>query len=339
MSLQELVVGLSNPYHDIPRSEPLERFKHIGDSELEMAIDFSVKNKIFPLFYEGCVRHGIPLPKRAGILYNSYLKRREAQYEAVRLLVEIAERHKVDFVVFKTFKPFNYIPDDVDILLRNESDLNVLIGELRKHGFSLLTIGTPEVVMRKVGGGAYVDLDIHTRLAVGHLDLFDVESIWREKAYEFLDLGDGYKVAKLSEGYELVREAAYNLLKDFNLSIAGLFYAIYIYTMRRYVAEIAERIARRHSLSSSMISYRLFGKGLIESKNSESLVARLVRADLGRRLAIPYPYPPPAIVAAYISKVFGDTRKTRSLKPLMQFIKQPSSKGAGLLLNYLSSRL
>jgi hypothetical protein len=343
MNVSEFVVKVANPYFALR-----DDFSTVTEDFLMSSVEFAVKNKVFPLFYEGCLRLSINLPKEADLLMNSYERRWRMQIEEVGLLLDISEELGVELMFFKTFKPFKYFPDDIDVLLRNEKDLQPLIAKLRDKGYFILTIGTPEVTLRKIGnGGAYVDLDIHKRLAVGHLDLFQAEDLWQRQAYEKFRLENGRMAVKLSESYEVVREAAYSLLKDFNLSIPGLYLAIY--TLMKGNLETIEKIAINENLllplnfylhTAYYIACKLFNSeaNLQPQFNEQSpfiVPLRIIRSQLSRKFKVPYPYPIPVITWAYLSKAWLEISRNKNLKVLSQMVKQPSSKGIGILLDYI----
>jgi hypothetical protein len=342
MNVSEFVVKVANPYF-----VPADDFSNITDEFLRSSINFAVKNKVFPLFYEGCLKLGISVPKEAELLMNGYEKRRRMQMDAVNLLLDISDELNIELLFFKTFKPFIYIPDDIDVLLRNKNDLKFLISKLKEKGYFILKIGTPEVVLRKIEeNGVYVDLDIHKRLAVGHLDLFRVENLWQKQALEMFKLDDGRMVAKLSEDYEVVREAAYSLLKDFNLSIPGLYLAIHA-LMKRDL-EVIERIAAKENLllplylyldTAFFITRKMFNSETIlhlrfNRPFTSMLPLRITRSQLYRRVKVPYQYPVPLITLAYLSKAWLEISRNRNLRVISQILRQPSSKGIGILLDY-----
>ena len=340
MNSAEFVVKVGNPY--FPVLDTLESSENL----LNSAIKYAVAKKAFPLFYEGCLKNQLQLPREADVLMGYYRRHRAKQIEAAKLLMDIHDKFGVDLMFFKTFRPFDYIPDDVDVLLYDEKSLNLLVNELKNEGYFILKVGTPEIVLRKVEKGNYVDLDIHKRLAVGSLDLFEVKSLWRKHSYEIIELGDGYEAPKLSEDYEVVREAAYSLLKDFNLSISGLYLGINA-MMNRNLAVI-EKIAVEENFPMHLHLYldivyylacKLFG---IEAKiklRYENKDAPAALMKLCRNIRVPYPYPITAITWAYTSKVWLEIRRNKNLEILPKLIKQPSSKGVGLIMDYLKEYL
>jgi len=240
------------------------------------------------------------------------------------------------------------VPDDIDILLRYREHLEIVISLVGDKGYKLLKIGTPEVVVRKTWNGTYVDIDIHTSIAAGHLLLLKTENLWRSFTYKVV--GDGYKIPVLSDRYEVVREAAYSLLKDFMISVPGFYCGIN--AIIREDLDAVRRIAEEENLLPHVdlflevahsIANGLFGSEAkpfpYEKRNIPMIQLKLIRAELRRRLKVPYPYPVFVIVLAYLSKVWCEMHKDRNLEALLQLLKQPSSKGMDVLLNYLRERL
>jgi len=344
MNVSEFVTKVANPYF----SPHIGNLSDISDDFLKSSIKFAVKNKVFSLFYDGCSKLRIHLPREAELLKDVYEKRKRVQMEAISLLLSISEELDIEIMFFKTFKPFRYIPDDIDILLRNEKDFKPLINRLRKEGYFILKVGTPEVVLRKIEEDSYVDIDIHKRLAVGHLDLFRVENLWQKHANETFKLDNGRVALKLSEDYEIVREAAYSLLKDFHLSIPGLYLGINA-IMNQRLANI-EKIAAKWNLLSHLylylysvhyITHKLFKHDesktqlLFQKKDLPTIPFKLVDKQLRKRLKLPYRYPILVIIWAYTVKVRAETSQNRNIAALSQLMKQPSSKGVGILLEYV----
>lgn len=336
MDIAEFVVVVGNPFFPT-RLEPSSA------DMVNSAIKYAVDHKVFPLFYDGCSKNQIYLPSEAHVRIEYYLKHRKMQIEASKAFIDICEKLDFDFMFFKTFRPFNYIPDDVDVLLSDNVNLKLLVNELKKEGYFILKVGTPEIVLRKVDGGNYVDLDVHKRLAVGSLDIFNVKSLWEKKAYEVIKLGDGYQAIKLSEDYEVVREAAYSLLKDFHLSIAGFYLGIDAMINRDL--PVIKKIAIEENFSMHLSLYldlvysltcELFeaeGKPLLQYKRDETLISSLCK-----NLRVPYPYPVSVIVWAYLSKAVLEINRKGNVNVIPQIMKQPASKGINILLEYVRNR-
>ncbi len=346
MDIPEFVVQVANPFFPLPDNAGTP----LSSRTLESAVGFAVKNKVFPLFYEGCTKQRIQLPKQACSLMEGYMRRRRAQFEAAELLLDISEKHNIELLFFKTFRSFNYVPDDVDVLLRRRTDLELLINLLKKEGYGLLKIGTPEVVVRKIWNGTYVDIDIHKSIGAGHLRLLKTDKLWQDLAYVLV--GEGYEVPTLSACYEVVREAAYSLLKDFMIPISGFYCAID--AIMEQDMEAVRRIAKDENLLPHVdlfievareIAYQLFGfeaDPLIPGRGNEwrmfMVSLPLIRAELRKRLKVPYPYPSLVIALAYFSKAWAQMQHDGDFGTLLQLLRQPSSKGIDGLLAYLRER-
>ncbi len=342
IKIWEFVVRVANPYWVDDSLKELT----INENFLNTCVSFAVKNKIYPLFYEGCYRHSIPISKGMRMLAESYEKKRKMQFEEIKMLLELSRSYNLEVVFFKTFKPFNYIPDDVDILLLNDEDYRILTSELRKRGYFLLNRGTNEVIFRKIGKGAYVDLDIHRKPAVGHLDILNVKNLRQNNAIEIVKFADGYELLKFSEVYEVVREAAYSLLKDFNLSIPGFYLALN--AIMKYSLNNIRDLAEKENVRLSLDLYLGVAYGLAsnlfcsgdkwQSQNiriGEGVISELLLKICKRRqLTLPYYYPVLAIAGAYLHKVGFEVLNNKNLKAIFQLIMQPSSKGIGILLDY-----
>ncbi len=337
----EFILKVANPYFIQE-----EKLQQPTENQSRALIKCAVKKKVFPMFYDGCLQNNISLPKEADALMTSFALRKQKQIESAKLLVDIQEKSKIGLLFFKTFRPFKYIPDDIDILVQNEKDYNILINAIQKEGYLSLKIGTPEVSFRKLEDGTYVDLDVHKRLAVGSLELFNVEQLWQNQAFEEFELSAGYKALKLSEDYEVVREAAYSLLKDFNLSIAGFYLGLNALLNRNL--EVIEEISVKNNFVFHLNLYlalvytlavKFYGaeaKERLKSylpENSASLL------PLCRNLKVPYPYPFTVITWAYLSKAIGEISHSRNVQVIPQIMKQPASKGISVILDTVRERI
>jgi hypothetical protein len=315
-----------------------------SEDYLQKAIRFSAKNKVFPLFYKGCQNLNIRLPEEAEKRYNEYEKRSKAQKETVKYLLGGCDRANIDVLFIKTFKPFKYIPDDIDVLLRRPSDLACFRKLLEERGFSLLKVGTPEVTMRKLYPGTFVDVDVHTSMSIGHVVLFDVEDVWRRSIYTTVE--DGLEVPMLPDHFEIVRESAYSLLKDFKITIPALYSAEHAF-LNNEIPDIWKVAEDEHFgfdtylfLSTAHKLARIFLEenhkfGLDSPKEKfTKLALNLIELDLNKQQRAPYSYPALVIALAYFVRTLTKIRTEQSLEPLAQLLKQPSSKGIDILIEY-----
>jgi hypothetical protein len=162
-------------------------------------------------------------------------------------------------------------------------------------------------------------------------------------------LESGYDVPVLPEYFETVRESAYSLLKDFKVSVPALYSVAHIFLNNQLedVWKLAEEENFRSHVylflnTASYMIHDLFSfHEKISLPSPEDRLTksalRVIRAELFKGYKIPYSYPMSVIGVAYLSRVWSETRRNKDFKTLLQFIRQPSSKGIDLLLDYFRS--
>ena len=277
--------------------------------------------------------------------FRKYRNRWASRLRIIGDLIELSEKYDLQLIIFKTLKPFSYDPDDVDILVFNDQDMDILVRELKKGGFILLKKGTPEITFRKIYPNTYVDLDVHTELSIGYLNLFDKNLIRRETIHKLVDVnGETIKVPTLSDRLEIVREAAYTLLKDFSLSPSSFYLGIY--ALKNMSFNTLESLAKNVALTSILKSYltsvyaatiNIFGNQYIGDMPFKQVDNYVNIMRLKPPHVIPYMYHPLHIVLAYSMKVAESIVNSRKFDVVWQVLRQPSAKGVGIIIQYLEN--
>ncbi len=335
MNTSAFVAIVANPYISPPDSFL------INSSIADKAVDVAIGNKIFPLFYDRCVQLSIRLSDESEAVAEEYMRRRAEQLKEMMMVTNLCHEFGIEFAFFKTFRPFTYIPDDVDIITKNEADFRRLIHALYDNGYRLLMVGTPAIILRKVTNRTHVDLDIHRAIAVGYLQLFESSSIWDNIIYR--DIGNGFKVPVLSEDYEVITMAAHSLFKDFSLNIPTLYLATYCLLRRRVrrLEELAQKACLALPLNMLLftalqINRIFYGKEIGSSGEvpfDEIFLTDVISADLNQGFTMPYQYPLLLPIYVYAWRTWCAIKK-HNVKTLTQLGRQPFSKGIGLLINY-----
>lgn len=316
----------------------------IPERYLNHSIDIALRNKIFPLFYEKCTNSSIRLPARAKTLMEEYLRRRSEQLKEMIFVTDTCNRLGIEFAFFKTIRPFTYIPDDVDIIIKRKEDLKFLTKVLQESGYRFLSKGTPEVNFIKVTNNTFVALDIHSTMASGYLTLLQSSTIWENIVWRKLE--NDIQVPVLSDEYEVILSAAYMAFKDFCINLATLYFITY--ALLNFNVERLERYAAQEGLQlplSILLSYvahinrLLYGKtAAIENVKlpiRNNFLTSVIKSDSSRRFKMPYPLPIPISIYTHVWKFLHENRR-HNLNIICQFIKQPASKGAySHLLRYL----
>jgi hypothetical protein len=328
-----LVARIANPFFHY------EFDQHVPVDVLDKAVDIAAGNRILPLLYWRCKQSEVRLPRKAEELMKENLRRQREQQREMVFVTELCNKMRIDFVFFKTRRPFTYIPDDIDMLLRQPTELQMLTQALIENGYSLLKVGTPEITMRKITDHTRIDLDIHTTVSVGHLRLMRNESIWDNVTSSRLE--DGFPIPVLNRQCDAVIGAAYALLKDFTVTIPVLYAATDV-LLNQNIPKL-ELMAKKDGLNvplqilmstANSINGILWPEIEHTDLPSNWLIKRIIDADLRQGMTLPYAFPGFVVAYAYVSKARSELER-HNMGVLGQLIRQPSSKGIGIFVDYL----
>jgi hypothetical protein len=240
--------------------------------------------------------------------WQELMRRRDLQLQTLREFAVTAEKIDVKYVVVKTFKLFPYVPDDVDILLLDHDKKNVLITELTAKGYSIRSIGTPEITLRKVNHSTYVDLDIHHKIAAGEYVYYSNDDLWRKRRE--LEI-DGTKLPVASWEDECILTIAHAIMKEFKILASDILETL-LCQRKGYIK--LDRLRE----SGHLKTYRIF--------------MRLQRQIIFKELNLPYRIPIGEVIRAYINH-FNHRIKKESLLPLRELMQFPKAKGIKKLLS------
>jgi len=254
------------------------------------------------------------------------LKRRHiAQKESIIEVMELAEKLGIRVLVVKTLKLFNYVPDDVDLLVIDDENLQLFVDELLERGYFLRKKGTPEVTLRRVTSNTYVDLDIHTKMGAGPYEYIDKHYLWQRRVYIKLDYGD---IAAPNDIDELLITAAHAVLKEFKVTLADIIHVLSLPSLNKKAIHEATLQAKGIGLSKPLkyllrLAYQTALPSLKERKQHDINTSEF-----------PCKVPMPIIVSAYLENLRYRLRAHR-LRPVKELTMIPSSKGIRALLRYI----
>jgi len=222
-------------------------------------------------------------------------------------------------LIVKTIKPFEYVPDDIDILIINGDSeaLETVVQELKRLGYFVRQRGTPEVTVRTYINGMYVDLDIHTKMAAGPYEYIDKYYLWRRRKY--LDI-NGVKVPIPSEPDNLIITATHAIMKEFKILLADILH--YLYLDESIVREASD-ISKSLGLSTAL-QYLIY------------LAKRTIMQIIARRALPVFPskIPVHVVLSSYLENL-NVRLVNQGIQPLKEIFLFPSSKGIGHLLKYI----
>jgi len=252
-------------------------------------------------------------------------KRRNAQIRSIIEVMNFAEKLRIRLLIVKTLKPFEYVPDDVDILIIDDEHLQIFVDALLKQGYFVRKKGTPEVTLRKVDGGTFVDLDIHTKMGAGPYEYIDKHYLWRRRVYGRLGDED---VITPNDIDELLIAAAHAILKEFTVTLADIIHIVSLIFLNKRIVYEAISQARYTGLLKPLgyllsLAYQTLAYSLKELKQHGITTPKF-----------PCKVPMTVVASAYLENLRYKL-KVRRLRPIKELLKIPSSKGIGTLLRHV----
>lgn len=324
---------------------PIKELSLIKNSDLvDEAAELAVANKIFPTFYDGCQRFHIDFSPRVQKMAAEFGIKKRAQKAMIKELLKVSRKLELEFIVAKTLRPFNYVGDDVDLLVQDYKTLRFFVNALLSKGYMTKQVGTPEIIMRKKFLGTVVDVDIHHELAAGYIQYLRTEDLWSNRVKQTIDDDEVYVP---SPRHELLITIGHSVLKELRMRIAD-WYHLQIASNLLQIDRLYEE-ATRQGLGSSMKTFvcaaeilcRHFFQKNVESYSETSYRGHGIRIDvpilrsiLSSRLDMPYVFPIELVFRAYANK-FEHEVKHNGIKSIIDFVKMPSAKGINLFVNYL----
>jgi len=239
-------------------------------------------------------------------------KRRIAQKEELVKFNEVAEAVGLQYVVFKTFRFPDCVPDDIDVLVLPSSKhlISQLVSKLiHEHGYFVRSKGTTEMTVRKIADGTYVDFDIHDDLGAGPYLYLDSGVVFKNSAN--MNLGDT-SIPVVNREIDLVICAAHALMKEFELTLADVLTFIYSFSSVKSFKVLD--VAKRVGLANAVYSFWRFSQLIVEDVLSENV------------MVLPYRIPIYFTLKAYAENMRYQM-KFRGLKPVKNFLMFPRAKG------------
>lgn len=260
------------------------------------------KNKV--LYLAGLVNASI----RGSNEWQELARRRNLQLQALVEFAETAEKIGLRYVIFKTFKLFPYVPDDIDILVLDHDKENYLIAELTTKGYSIRSIGTSEITVGKVECSTYVDLDIHRKIAAGRYVYYHNDDLWRKRRE--LEVG-GIKLSAPSWEDECLLTIAHAVMKEFKILASDLLEVLLCLRKRHIRLEYFHKTGHAET-------YRVFWRAQ----------SRIILEELG----LPYRIPRWEVMRAYFHHLNHRMRR-ESFIPLLELMQFPRAKDIKKLLS------
>jgi hypothetical protein len=317
---------------------------------LSEAIAIAKKNKVFLAFYIGLSDLHLRVPNYAKKMAQKEFKRKTLYEEALAEIAGAAEHENIKFMVFKSIKPFPYVGDDIDIFVPSNDEFKAFIKLLRNLGYRSLGRGPPEETVAKKVQGFSIMVDVHRAFSASYIPYVNGSRVWRRKVkHKF----NGFDIFVPSMEDEILILVGHSLLKEFRLNLAEFFNIIMLYPKvnqeKLSKLALAEKIDCTLNIAIYIVKsiYEMIYREYFPFPNFNALsddflvkvAFKVVDNDLKDGVNMPYYYPLPLPIIAYLDKlkegIIDGGRE--SLNILLSFAKAPftSKEGVNVLWKYI----
>jgi hypothetical protein len=212
--------------HTIQPIEDIDK-RILHDEKLfSEAIAIAKKNKVFLAFYIGLTNLHLRVPNYAREMAEKEFKRKTLYEEALVEIAEAAERENIEFMVFKSIKPFPYVGDDVDVFIPNNEGFRAFIELLRGLGYQSLGGGPPEETVAKRVQGFSIMIDVHRAFSASYIPYVDGARVWRRRVKRRFN---GFDIFVPSMEDEILILVGHSLLKEFRMNLAEFFNVVILF--------------------------------------------------------------------------------------------------------------
>jgi len=332
--------------------KPVGKFHYnvLEDYEVLLkASDIAFNNKIFLPFYEGLTKIKREAPDRICEITSRQLRKKKLFDEALTKIAEAAERRDLEFMVFKTLKPFTYVGDDIDFFLPT-SNFKSFIELLKEQGYHLMGYGPPEATFVKEVSDMHVMMDVHRAFSASYVPYLDGMRVWgRRVEREF----NGYKVHVPSLKDEMLILVGHSVMKEFRINLADFYHAIFLLDEVDWneLCSSAHVESMYYALVIFINTVKYIYELLYLQQPSNVTISnngyllgvadKVLWVDLSRGTLMPYFYHLYLPAIAYLDKLRCNVFHERGgdlLTFLFNMLKAPftNKEGISILLNYLS---
>jgi hypothetical protein len=234
----------------------------------------------------------------------------------------------MDYVVFKTLKPFPYVPSDIDLLFFSRDESRKALALFARKGFRVLGSGPLNFTVLNSENGIKVDL--YDEVMVSGTAYLD-----KRKLKEFVTetLINGFQVPVFAPEVELLCTIAHSFYKEQLYTLADFYTVLTNVTrftskQRDVFLKLAKTQCVQYACSLSLeLTYLIHSKAFDERVREiediwkelcvESLFVSYARKKLKgkeRRLKMPYKYDYVTVILGFLEKIVKDNG-TRSTLP------------------------
>lgn len=148
-------------------------FLYKDEALLELFI-LAVKNKI-PLFYLETVKNLCADCDRLQGYYMNLKEKEQALFHVLEQIVSVLSKYSVDYLVFKTLRPFPFIASDIDLLFFSHDQARKALEVFTQNGYEL--IGPKAGNLTLVDSRSGIKIDLYKEISVSNIVYLDKSKI------------------------------------------------------------------------------------------------------------------------------------------------------------------
>lgn len=333
-----LIRTIGLPYHQNKASQDL------SENILLNLFPMAQKNKVSLLF----LQQAINISKSSELLdnlYISYLRKSQLTMRLVERTCRTIARTGIDYVIFKTLRPFPSVSVDLDILFFSHEELMEAYKALKKF-CRLAGYGSHSITLYDKNSN--MNLDLHSEISVSRMIYINKRLL---QGYITKIEMNSIEVPVLEPAAELTAVVAHSLFKEQMLTLSDYYTVInHMLTMRKSqharLIDLVEQLDLGLSLKFALNLISTIT--MIATKKNISVLAETARLipvsrieenmigialnQFGKNGALPYRYHPILVALAFVIKSSNDplTRSTMA-QQFVEVIKNASIFWAAVL--------
>jgi len=308
--------------------------KHIGIPGVSNSDISQLNIKNVPSFLQKAKQNKIPLlflrtvaPLLDGLPLQSTLLRYEEQYQRTLDLTKFAatvlENSETCYTLFKTVKPFPYVPSDIDVLLLSNDDLENVISALKGEGCIVLDRDSYGATM--FSQTHRICIDLTTQVAVSGIIYVNKELLFDHVSE--LDVC-GTMVRTLEPPVELLTVVAHSIFKEQMYTLSD-YYSIVMLTQHwEEASKLAEKLHLKHALETALrmtqtITVNAFGPLNPLTERFKTLGITSASASSCKDIELPKKYELAPIIVEFLKKFATDRLALNSLSSATRSLCSP----------------
>jgi len=285
-------------------------------------LQIAEQNKI-PLLFLRNLASGLESPSVKSTLLR-YEKEYKRTMDLMGFVASTLEPVNANYTLFKTLKPFPYVPSDVDVLLLSDNDLKKVVRALMSEGCIVLDGDAYGVTM--FSPIHKMNIDLTTQIAVSGLVYVNKELLIDHVCE--LDV-HGTIVRTLSSPADLLVVTAHSIFKEQMFTLSDYYAFVTLAQYWEETSKLAEKLHLKHALNTLLnmtrsVTLDAFGPLNPLTKEFNALGITYAISASENNIELPKKYDVSTIVVEFLKKLMTDSVTLSSLSSAARSFYNPS---------------